>query len=194
MNNRQAGFTPIIIVLVIVVALIGFGVYYQTRQVSPADTQINTENSVSSTTTSPAATTTSVTTSTEESSAEVFTNQPGAVKSVTKVDAHWNIALDLLSYKPDWLPGVNERFMNQSTKIRTLRVTTSTKTYNCVDTHATLLVDVPTYMSQIQKTIDRVKAELKFRVGGQPIMTDWALYDFDIRGENITAIYQPCLP
>lgn len=121
----------------------------------------------------------SITTS-EDSSSETFENQPGAIKSI-KVNGinNWTLAVDLLSKNPNWLPGVDstgEFFINQNPKIRNLNVTRDTKAYNCgFDMKPDVLVNTTTFISNIQKS-------------------SYKTVYFDIKGTNITSIYQQCLP
>jgi len=107
-----------------------------------------------------------------------------------------------LTSNPDWLPGVNDRYLNQNTKIRNLNVTSSIKTYGCVsgpDGGGPNLSTVPNtntlkYISDVEKNIAEAKSTLHYRIGGQEVMTDWETLNFDINGSNITAIYNICLP
>lgn len=117
--------------------------------------------------------------STEEPPVEFFHNQPGDIKSITKENNQWVLAVDLLTRNPKWLPGVDstgEFFINQNPKIRNLNVTENTKTYNCQqDVEASFLMNTATFISNLQKA-------------------SYKTVYFDIDGENITTIYQQCLP
>ena len=128
--------------------------------------------------------------SSEESLTEVFKNQPGAIKSI-KADGvnKWILAVDLLSGNSNWVPGENEFFINQNTKIRNLNVTANTKTYNCAGTgRPDLLVNTSNYVSNIQDKINKAKTD-----PGLVGHFGYTAY-FDINGTNITAIYERCLP
>lgn len=132
-----------------------------------------------------------------ETSTEIFNNQPGAIKSTTdQGNNQWTLAIDLLSSNPEWLPGVNEKYLNQNTKIRNLIVTKDTKTYNCgIDSKPSVLQNVANYITSIQKYIAQAKLDSKNRVGGSvELMTDWRTLNFNVNGNNITAIYDICLP
>ncbi|OIO29277.1 hypothetical protein COX93_01600 [Candidatus Nomurabacteria bacterium CG_4_10_14_0_2_um_filter_30_12] len=116
---------------------------------------------------------------TEEPPIEFFHNQPGDIKSITKENNQWILAVDLLSRNPDWLPGVDstgEFFINQNPKIRNLSVTENTKTYNCQqDVEASFLMNTAIFISNLQKA-------------------SYKTVYFDINGTNVTAMYQQCLP
>ncbi len=137
---------------------------------------------------------------TEESPLENFHNQPGAVKSVKVQGNQWLLEVDLLSQNPEWLPGVNEPYLNQNTKLRNLIVTKDTRAYVCGlgldnnDTTPDVLQDTTNFMFNTQKAIDRTKLEIQYRGGQAELMTDWETLDFDISGPNITAIRNICLP
>jgi len=131
------------------------------------------------------------------SSQEVFKNQPGAIKSITAQGSNqWILAVDLLSNNPKWFPGVNDRYINQSTKIRDLMVTASTQTYNCdTNERPDILMDTASYVAKLQATIAQAKIDINYRIGGPvQLMTDWVTVNFDVSGDNITAIYSGCLP
>lgn len=138
----------------------------------------------------------------ENSTSEVFSNQPGAIKSIIANGTNrWLLVVDLLTINTKWLPGVNDPFVNQNTKIRNLNVTTNTKTYNCGagpdgnDTTADVLISTSNFVTNLQNKITQRKSDLKYRIGGPiEIMTDWIVSSFDIDGTNITAIYEKCLP
>ncbi|HBP27702.1 TPA: hypothetical protein DD445_02855 [Candidatus Nomurabacteria bacterium] len=116
---------------------------------------------------------------TEESLIEFFHNQPGDIKSITKDNNKWILEVDLLTRNLNWLPGIDstgEFFINQNLKIRDLYVTENTKTYDCnQEVEANFLMDTLIFISNLQKA------------------TYKTVY-FDIDGENITAMYQQCLP
>jgi len=143
-------------------------------------------------------------TNSEESNTEVFNQQGGAIKSIKANGTNkWVFAVDLLTHNPDWEPGVNDPYLNQSTKIRNLNVTANTKTYGCESgpggsgpNQAKIAnTNTASFVSDIQNSITRAKGDIKNRIGG-PIesMTDWVTYNFDIKGADITAIYTQCLP
>lgn len=139
--------------------------------------------------------------SSENSLTENFINQPGAIKSITTNGINkWILAVDLLSPNTKWIPGVDSPYINQNPKIRNLNVTSATKAYDCGTQYANgnnvgpSLQNISSFITNIQNTITQAKADFKNRVGATERMTDWALARFDIRGTNITAIYQSCLP
>lgn len=121
----------------------------------------------------------------EESTTEVFTNQPGDIKSIaTNGTNSWVLAVDLLSRNPNWIPGVDSSgpfFLNQNTQIRNLNLTNSTKVYNCGEgpdnnpTTADVIISNSDFVKDIQSS------EYKKRY-------------FDINRTNIVSIYQQCLP
>jgi len=116
----------------------------------------------------------------EDSASEFFKNQPGEIKSIRiQSNNSWILDVDLLSSNPDWLPGVDssgEYFVNRNPKIRSLNVTSTTKTYNCgPDTTPNVLQDASNFIQVIQKG-------------------DYKNRYFDINNTNITAMYEQCLP
>ena len=208
--NKNKGFIGIGLILAIVlgVAIVGGGAYYLGKgsskqeevnkvNVLPDTNVVNNETQDHSTkqTEQPKSV---VENPSEESSTESFKNQSGAIKSVKSNGTNkWILAVDLLSNNPDWIPGENHPYLNQSTKIRNLNVTNLTKTYHCnvVVGSAELLQNTVDYITDIQNYISRAKEDIKYRIGGPvEIMTDWVTYSFDITGTNITAIYEKCLP
>lgn len=132
----------------------------------------------------------------EESISEVFNNKPGAIKSVRSDGSNkWIIEVDLLSNNNNWVPGVNLPFVNQNTKIRDLTVNFDTKIYECNEgAKPTILVNNSNFINKLQNRISQAKNEFKNRVGGVEDIMDWVTAYFDINGNNITAIYEQCLP
>lgn len=121
--------------------------------------------------------------SSEESTTETFKNQPGEIKGIKDIGrGQYEITVDLLTLNPKWIPGGNEKFFsNQSSKIRSLHMDLSAKTYNCgegADGNPTT-ADVPENNSIFINKI--INSNYKNRY-------------FDIDGANITAIYEQCLP
>ncbi len=136
-------------------------------------------------------------TTSETSSQEVFKNQPGAIRSLAvSGNNQWIFSVDLLSYNPHWLPGVDSTggfFINQDPKIRNLTVTKNTEAYNCGGPDGDggkpgLLVDTSSFISQIQADINSGNYTVKKGQYGGPVRY------LDINGSNITAMYQQCLP
>jgi len=127
---------------------------------------------------------------------EVFENSPGAIKSITLEGAsEWVLEVDILTPNPEWLPGVNEHFINQNTKIRTLSVTDKTKTYICNENNPNKLQTTTDFMQNIESNVGQAQSDIQHRIGGPiELMTDWVTYYFDITGTDIIAIYYPCLP
>ena len=114
--------------------------------------------------------------SSEESVNEVFTNQLGEVKSIKNQNNSWILSVDLLTLNPNFSPGSTDFFINQNPKIRDLNVTKLTKTFKCgIDSIPNVLQATSDFIKDIQK------GEYKNRY-------------FDINGNNITAIYEQCLP
>ncbi len=133
-------------------------------------------------------------TNNEESIAEIFTNQPGAVKSIIdKSNGQWVLAVDILTPNQNWMPGVDSTggfFLNQNTKIRNLDVTSSTKMYSCgTETRPDVLQNTSIFIQNIQKRIDDYN-----KLNGQQKSVSYVSYYFDINGSNISAIYEQCLP
>lgn len=121
--------------------------------------------------------------SAEESSTESFKNQPGEIKGIKDIGrGQYEITVDLLTPNPKWIPGGNEKiFLNQSSKIRSLYMDLSAKTYNCgegADGNPTT-ADVPENNSIFINKINNSNYKNRY---------------FDISGTNITAIYEQCLP
>jgi len=135
-------------------------------------------------------------TNSEESSLEVFTKQPGAIKSIKSDGTNkWILAVDLLSSNPKWIPGVDstgEFFINQNTKIRNLNITSSTKIQNCATQYSGYASgfknDLSSYINYVQDKINKAKTDI-----GLVGKFGYTSY-FDIVGTNITAIYEQCLP
>jgi len=131
----------------------------------------------------------------EESSTEVFNYTSGAVKSI-KLDGtnEWILAVDLLSNNPKWIPGVDDRWFNQNTKIRNLIVTKNTKTYTCGSNGSSdIPQEISIYMAEMQNEISKNISDFK-RIPRDEFMTDYLLRAFDINGSDIIAIYKICLP
>jgi hypothetical protein len=170
-NNK--GFTGIgIILAIIAVLVVGGGAYYLGTKNSfiPQNTEVDNLEPIENTDE----------VNTEEPVVEFFHNQPGDIKSIiVKGENQWILAVDLLSRNPNWLPGVDstgEFFINQNPRIRNLNVTENTKTYNCQqDVEASFLLNTAIFISNLQKA-------------------SYKTVYFDIDGENITAMYQQCLP
>jgi len=132
----------------------------------------------------------------EESISEIFTNQPGAIKSVKSDGLNkWILEVDLISNNPNWVLGVDLPFINQNTKIRDITINSNTKIYECNEgAKPTILVNNSSFINKLQNRITQAKNEFKNRVGGVEDIMDWATAYFDINGNNITAIYEQCLP
>lgn len=136
-------------------------------------------------------------TTSETSLQEVFKNQPGAIRSLAVSGSNqWMLSVDLLSYNPNWLPGVDSTggfFINQNPKVRNLTATKNTKTYNCGGPDGDggkpgLLVNTPSFISRIQADINTGNYTIKKGQYGGPVRY------LDINGSSITAMYMQCLP
>ncbi|MEK7585917.1 MAG: hypothetical protein AAB477_01630 [Patescibacteria group bacterium] len=120
----------------------------------------------------------------EDSTKEIFSNQPGSVKSITG----WTVAIDILTPNPNWIPGVDSSgpfFLNQSQKIRNLKVDNSTMIYPCEPASQ----NISTYLQSIQKRIDDYN-----KLNAQQKASTYVAYYFDINGSIITSIREQCLP
>ncbi|HAS80823.1 MAG: hypothetical protein UR25_C0004G0082 [Candidatus Nomurabacteria bacterium GW2011_GWE1_32_28] len=169
-NNK--GFVGVSLILsMIAVLAVGSGIYYWWMKNSLISQNLEIKNSK--------LVENSDKVDTEESLIEFFHNQPGDIKSITKDNNKWILEVDLLTRNLNWLPGIDstgEFFINQNLKIRDLYVTENTKTYDCnQEVEANFLMDTLIFISNLQKA------------------TYKTVY-FDIDGENITAMYQQCLP
>jgi hypothetical protein len=180
-TGRQGFVTPLLLAI-IAILLIGGGayVYVQNKQSKQAEVATPSATTVTS----------DGTTNSEESSNEIFKNQPGAIKSIAASgNNNWQLAVDLLTRNPKWLPGVDSSggfFLNENPKIRNLTVTKDTKTYNCgtgvAGTPPYILQNTASFISNIQNKVNKSGEEFGYTTY------------FDINGTNITAIYEQCLP
>lgn len=119
----------------------------------------------------------------EESANEVFKKQPGKIGNLApELGIRWVMNVDLLSYNPKWLPGVDStggQYINQNTKTRNLIATRDTKMYKCGNSTDGNIISV---LSDTDEFIGNIsKSDYKIRL-------------FDIAGTNITAMYEQCLP
>lgn len=185
-NNRHGNVLILAVVLVALALLVGGGFYYQSYK-----PKSELENPVAPAPVVEGPTTTTPVSS-EDSPREVFSNQPGAVKSVTRADSNWTLVVNLLSPNPRWIPGgssdVGGFFIDQNPKTRNLVVTSDTKTYSCDGSNPTRLTETSSFLSGIQDTISRSKTDEG--IVGEFGYTAY----FDINGTTITALYQQCLP
>jgi hypothetical protein len=193
MNMNQNGFANIILVIVVVMLLGAVGYFAFVKKSPEVAQQTNTPTPTQTKTLASTPTSTASETSTQE----VFKNQPGAIRSLAvSGNNQWMFSVDLLSYNPHWLPGVDSTgrfFINQDPKIRNLTVTKNTKAYDCGGPDGNgvkpgLLVDTSSFISQIQADINTGNYTVKKGQYGGPVRY------LDITGSNITAMYQQCLP
>ncbi len=120
----------------------------------------------------------------ENADKEVFTLQPGAVKSIDG----WTLSVDLLTPNQNWIPGVSSSgpfFLNQSQKIRNLKVTNDTIIYPCNPSSQ----NISTYLASIQKRVEEYNNLSPEQKNGSYIS-----YYFDIDGSTIYGIHDQCLP
>lgn len=131
----------------------------------------------------------------ENTNSEVFTNQPGAVKSITPSGENkWILSVDLLSRNMNWRPGDDSSggfFLNLNPKLRNLVVTNKTKVYSCEwnngnDTSPDNLINTKGYMQNLQEIFNRLKLEDRESEGVNMYL--------DVEGENIVVIHEQCLP
>ena len=191
MSNNSNGFAAVAAIgIVALIVVVGGALYYYRSSSNPTTSTDNTfieERPVSQASTT-------VTTSAQTAEQEHFVRQPGAIKTMRKEGDRWIMGVDLLSNKAGWLPGVNERFENLNSRIRDLTVTSATKAYSCGGNDNVLVTDTDTYMrNNVQASFERSKSDAA-RFNREETMTDWVLYDFDIEGSTIVALYLPCLP
>ncbi len=166
-----------VVLLVILIILVGFVIWFVLNKkdsnlespIVPNQTQV--DDSANKPEPEP---------NTEESATEVFTKQPGAIKSIQQKGATWQVAVDLLSPNPRWVPGDDSTgrfFINQNLKVRDLVISQETKTYSCDG-----LENTQTFMSRVQPQINTSIGDFGYTAY------------FDIEGSRITSFYQQCLP
>jgi hypothetical protein len=173
------------IALIIILVLIAGGVGYYFAKQGAKDKGLRVEQTVQQETADTATQKEILVVATEEDESEIFQNQPGEVKSITNTGVNeWVLEVDLLTHNPNFLPGINDFFMNQNSKIRNLNVNSSTQTYFCGagpdnnDTTADIIQNTSNFIQYVQNMLNE---GVKY-------------YYFDISGTEITAIYQQCLP
>ena len=184
--------------IILLVIVVGIGAYVIGKnsngvknEITPT-TQTTSQQSISQN--SSAVSTVPTPVSSESSTKEVFTEQPGAIKSITtEGNGSWQLSVDLLTLNPHWQPGVDtsgEFFINQNSQLRNLAITPSTKAYSCGNNNvANVSMSTPTFISEIQTRINQHNQET-----AQQQASQYVSYYFDINGSNISAIYEQCLP
>ena len=105
-----------------------------------------------------------------------YKNQPAKIIKDNSDNNGSVLTLDLLEKNPKWAPGIAEPFFtDKNYYIFDLYTDLSTKAYECKGT-------VPSTISTVQKVINLAQS------------VNNAVAYFDISRNNITAIYQQCLP
>lgn len=105
-----------------------------------------------------------------------YKNQPAKIIKDSSDNNGLILSLDLLERNLKWAPGMDEPFFtDKNYQISDLHIDSSTKAYECNGT-------VPSTISTVKKVINFSQS------------TNNAVAYFDISGNNITAIYQQCLP
>jgi hypothetical protein len=186
MNQKSS----IVILAVIIVILAGTAIYFATSQkiASPTINQPNGEQGTvnkpgDNATTTPQAPATEDETSIEDAKWE---NAPAEIKELyTKNDTTY-LSIDILSKNPNFNPGVTDFFINQSDKLREVKIDNDTKFYKCglgpdnIDTTADISSSTNDLLARIQQKLAEKDLPL--------------IYYFDITGGAVGNIYEQCLP
>ncbi len=121
---------------------------------------------------------------------EVFTNQPGGIKSIKSTGGKYVVAVDILNPNTKWVPGSDtsgDFFINENLTLRNLEIDNSTVIKNCSmqqsDTASQFENNLKSFESRVSKAI----TEPNYSKFG------YTAY-FDITGSKVTTIYEQCLP
>jgi len=105
-----------------------------------------------------------------------YINQPAAVNEYNSKE----FTLDFLEHNPKFLPGINDFFLNKDKKARVFKLSQDIKYFECNDESSPKIVkDTSSVFETLKK-----KSQEKQKV----------IYYFDIKNNEIVAIYQQCLP
>ncbi|HEY1041542.1 MAG TPA: GerMN domain-containing protein [Candidatus Paceibacterota bacterium] len=127
---------------------------------------------------------------------ETFKNTPGSIVQFAdnRAETHdltlW-LTVDILTENPNWKPGVNDHYLNVSNKLRSVRTNYATQYYVCThgsDGHLNSIA------SNLGLFSEHVKKNLSEKKNSSNTYDNRAIYNFDITGHAISAIYQNCLP
>lgn len=116
---------------------------------------------------------------------ETLVNTPAEIKSIFVKNKITYLSIDILSRNPEFLPGVTEFFVNESTRLTEVHINNNTKAYLCGagpdgnDTTADVLADTNDFLATIQKKLSN---------------KEYSTYYFDINSNIVQSIYGQCLP
>ena len=113
-------------------------------------------------------------------------NTPAEIKDLYTKNSITYFSIDILTPNPNFLPGENDFFINQSKKLREVRIDNDTKFYKCgpgpdnIDTTADVSSSINDLLTYIQQKITKKD---------RPV-----IYYFDITESVVKNIYEQCLP
>jgi len=98
---------------------------------------------------------------------------PAEIKKKYNKNGQIYLSIDILSWNPDFVPGLARFFINQSTKLKEVYLENTTKAYGCKET----IADMPYPLDEFTNNAN-----------------EGDTYYFDIQNDAITSIYGQCLP